>query len=261
MDIKPIIQSLEKHISNTRAERHSALNIWMDYMIDLFDISHFYTPDGFQKAILRKNEESHELMNATMEWLNLSANAIENGRSEDILGTVYEELFQSRGKASSLGQFFTPMNICDLMSKITFQEDSHNTRINDCACGSGRTLVSHFMEKLRKDDNPRKCYYVGEDIDISSVKMCALNMMIHGMQGRVIHHDTLKDPIYFDLGYEINEIRYPFLTPYYSIRKISYKKPQEVEQREQKLIREQHAQRAIKQIISQPDKDGQYSLF
>jgi type I restriction-modification system DNA methylase subunit len=93
-------------------------------------------------------------------------------------------------------------------------------KINDCACGSGRTLLAGASAA----GFPRSNYYIGEDLDIVSVKMCALNLMIHGCQGRVVQHDTLTNPICFDYGFRINDIRYPIATPYYSLTRISFKK-------------------------------------
>ena len=61
-----------------------------------------------------------------------------------------------------------------------------------------------------------RSYYVAEDLDGTSVKMCALNMLIHGMRGCCICHDTLLRD--FAFGYEINEVRYPFPCECYSIR-------------------------------------------
>lgn len=42
-------------------------------------------------------------------------------------------------------------------------------------------------------------------------------MMVHGMNGRVICQDTLamSTP---SVEYFVNEVRYPFSTPYYSVR-------------------------------------------
>lgn len=76
------------------------------------------------------------------------------------------------------------------------------------------TLLAAYTEN-------KSGYYVGEDIDGISCKMCALNLMVHGARGRVICHDTIASPVYFNWGYEINEVRYPIPTPFYSLRLIS----------------------------------------
>ena len=68
--------------------------------------------------------------------------------------------------------------------------------------------------------------------------MCALNLMVHGARARVICHDTLANPVYYNWGYEINEVRYPFPVPFYSLRLISNvkpDKPREIEKRVEQL--------------------------
>lgn len=273
--IKEIIKHIQTHARKHTIEAHNTLNAWLDYMIEYFDISQYRTPDGWAKMQDAKFKESPELYSATYLWMSLTADNMEKGQSSDVLGYVYEELFQSKSKASSLGQFFTPMCLSDLCSMLTSDGKKNNrVTVNDCACGSGRMLVSHYMQATSKNQTNNNSYYVGEDIDITSVKMCALNLMIHGMHGRAIRHDTLRDPISFDYGFEVNEVRYPFPTPFYSLRRITYKETEE--QRKARLSEiEKPAPRITPKKtakpkeqtettvlpLSKPDKDGQYSLF
>lgn len=272
--IKEIIKHIQTHARNHTIEAHNTLNAWLYYMIEYFDISQYRTPDGWAKMQDAKFKESPELYSATYLWMSLTADNMEKGQTSDILGSVYEELFQSKSKASSLGQFFTPCSLSDLMAKISYNPTEGRHAVNDCACGSGRTLLSHYMTASANEQKPKSHYYVGEDIDITSVKMCALNMMIHGMHGRAVRHDTLRDPISFDYGFEINEVRYPFPTPFYSLRRIKYKETEE--QRKSRLseigkpspritpkkpTKPKEQTEATVLPFSKPDKDGQYSLF
>lgn len=279
--VKEIIKHITNHTNKLNIERHNTLNTWLDYMIEYFDISQYRTPEGWAQMQDKKYRESPDLYTATYMWMDITATDMEAYRTSDILGTVYEELFQSKGKASSLGQFFTPLPICDMLSQCTWQNNQKRFNVNDCSCGSGRTLVSHYMEKLRRN-NHTPAFYIGEDIDITSVKMCALNMMIHGMHGRAVRHDTLMEPVSFDYGFEINEVRYPFPTPFYSLRPITYQETEE--QRKARLLEPIGTKKTpiaidppIKPIkstkttpkpqettvlpLTKPDKDGQYSLF
>lgn len=213
--IKDIVKAISRNAYRKNIERHNTINAWLDYMIDFFDASQYLVKGGFERMQKEKFKESEELYMATYMWMEITADNMEKGQASDVIGAVYEELFQSRGKASSLGQFFTPVPLCDV---ITICSQDGNLRINDNACGSGRTLISHFME-FSKGGETSKAYYIGEDIDMSSVKMCALNMMIHGMRGRAIRHDALIDRG-FDYGLEVNEVRQPFPSMFYSVRKI-----------------------------------------
>lgn len=210
--MKKIKELIDTHCRNNSIDLHNGLNTLLDYMIDFFDYSYYY--GNIEEHWKNKKEESEELFLVTLDFMNRATIALEKGSWIDFFGRLYESQYQSKGKASNLGQFFTPESLCDLMANVT--HNKNEDMINDPACGSGRTLLAYFAKSEDKAG-----YYIGEDIDIVSVKMCALNMMIHGMRGKAIRHDTLNHPNTFDLGYEINEVRYPFPTPYYSVRKIS----------------------------------------
>lgn len=215
--MKEVVKLIELHCNKQKVDVIRGLDVTTDYLIDCFDIRYFYKAGGWEKHIMEKKQESEELFKVLMIWMEKVSVALENGSWLDFFGEVYESMYQSKGKASALGQFFTPPAVCDLMAQ--FCGKSNTANVNDCACGSGRTLLAQWSCAENK-----KGYYIGDDIDYQSVKMCALNMMMHGMRGRVVRHDTLTNPILFDIGFELNEIRYPFPTPYYSLRKIHYTK-------------------------------------
>lgn len=213
--MKHVQELIQKHCSENEIDIHQGLNALLDYLIEFFDFKYYL--ENWEEHILKMKEKSEPLFEVCTIWLNTVTKEMDKGKSIDFFGELYESMYQSKGKSSTLGQFFTPTSLCDLMSKLTSnKEDGKKEVISDPACGSGRTLISYYMHS-----DYHNAYYIGEDIDIISVKMCALNMMIHGMRGRVIRHDTLREPVHFDYGFEINEVRYPFPTPYYSLRRIS----------------------------------------
>jgi type I restriction-modification system DNA methylase subunit len=215
--MKEVVKLIEKVVTEKKIDRHQGLNAVLDFLIDIFDIKHWKEPEGWFKAVAKAEQEEPHLYRIMMIWMDKVATAMENGSWLDFFGGVYEEMYQSKGKASALGQFFTPSHLCDLLAYCSSPTEG---MINDSACGSGRTLLAAGAQSGFAREN----YYVGEDIDIVSVKMCALNLMIHGCQGRVVQHDTLTNPICFDYGFRINDIRYPIATPYYSLTRISFKK-------------------------------------
>ena len=216
--MKAVVKILERHVAERGIDRHRGLEELCDFLLDLFDARHYLSPNGWEAHARKQSEKEPHLFSICMIWMQRVTEAMEKGEWLDFFGGLYEEMYQTRGKASTLGQFFTPEHLCDLLTRCT-GADGERT-INDPACGSGRTLLAHFAHS---GFSP-KGYYVGEDIDTISVKMCALNMMMHGMRGRVVRHDTLKSPLHFDFGYELNEIRYPMPTHYYSVRRIQYRK-------------------------------------
>lgn len=119
----------------------------------------------------------------------------------DAFGVIYEEIIASKSKCSNTGQFFTPSSLCDLMTKVTNggkDEKISGKIIGDCACGSGRTLLSFHSHNLGN-------YYIAEDIDPMCVRMTVCNFLLHGVEGEVICHDTLCSPDSCNFAYRVNE--------------------------------------------------------
>lgn len=255
--MKETISLIEKVVREKNLDAHQGLNAVLDFLIDMFDIKHYLSKDGWFSAVSKAEKEEPHLYRIMMIWMEKVSTAMEKGSWIDFFGGVYEEMYQSRGKASTLGQFFTPPNICDLMAKISSPVKG---RVNDCACGSGRTLLAGASAA----GFPRSNFYIGEDLDMVSVKMCALNLMIHGCQGRVVRHDTLAEPICFDYGFRINDIRYPFETPFYSLTRIKMTREEKKEvQIEEKTNKVNIEQKDIHPSDNVPKTEGvkQLSLF
>lgn len=102
----------------------------------------------------------------------------------DPLGEYYEVL-AGKYKKASLGQFFTPKSLCDLMSAISLNGQDWDNKINDCACGSGRLMLSANRQV-------KNMYYIGQDLDFICAKMSAINLCMHQMKGEIHCMDTLR---------------------------------------------------------------------
>lgn len=121
---------------------------------------------------------------------------------QDLLGKLYMTLGISNNNA---GQFFTPYNVCQLMSDVSFNKKEVAKKIhtigyigvNDPSCGAGATLIS-FAEKcsesFKKLDYKNHVYFVGQDIDLKCVQMCYIQLSLLGLAGYVIWADTLTTP-------------------------------------------------------------------
>lgn len=97
----------------------------------------------------------------------------------DLFGYMYE-LLSSQGKKSSLGQFFTPECLVEMMVQMTQEtKPGERKKMLDPACGSGRML---FISHVHAPGN----FQYGVDIDQLCVKMTAMNMMLHGCVGEVV---------------------------------------------------------------------------
>lgn len=228
-NIKDFVKYLTEVSDNHGIKQEERLDAFCDFIISLFSTDS-YKPEGFKPDVA--TPENNDYITLVSIWCWMVAKEMEKGNAFDLFGQLYEQMFLLKSKASSNGQFFTPDSLCMLMSVITDAEGEEKesnrelVMINDPACGSARTLLAHFMKKTH--DNPAlagRYYYEAADIDLPTCKMAACNMMIHGMQGRVVCQDQLLLPTPTAIFY-INEVRYPFPSGMYSIR-VEYPKKED----------------------------------
>lgn len=221
MDKKKYIDVLTEQADKHHRPQEMALSDFCDYLIKFFSIDAFKAGTAeYSQHVLSCTKKNPDFAGLALLWLDDVKTAMERGEWLDVFGILYEEMYLSRGKASKTGQFFTPQSISDLMARIRTLRVGDYGKVNDCAAGSGRLLLAHYIDKSKLDHSAgRRFEYVAQDSDPIACKMCALNLMAHGMYGRVECRDTLRmtEPT---AVYVINEVKYPFNTPYYSVRKI-----------------------------------------
>ena len=231
-DIKQFVKYLTEVSDNHGIKQEDRLDAFCDFIINLFSTKS-YKQEGFKPDVATPENEDYIALVSL--WCEMVAEEMEKGNAFDLFGQLYEQMFLLKSKASSNGQFFTPDSLCRLMADMTDAdvEEKVSKRgfvmVNDPACGSARTLLAHFMRKTH--DNHALAghyYYEAADIDLPTCKMAACNMMIHGMQGKVICQDQLSLPTPTAIFY-INEVRYPFHSGMYSIRVVYPKKEEQAE--------------------------------
>jgi hypothetical protein len=102
----------------------------------------------------------------------------------DIFGDFYMEQI-SHGHN---GQFFTPEHICELMARVQ-GNIKNGSRVLDCACGSGRTLLA--AAKIN-----RNVSFYGADIDRNCCMMCLINQCLNGLLGEVAWMNSLSNQFF-----------------------------------------------------------------
>jgi hypothetical protein len=113
---------------------------------------------------------------------------------EDILGSVYMELWISNGKT---GQFFTPIHLARAMAEMTLcglaplSPGDAPYKLYDPSCGSGVMLLAameyfevHWPHMLDAD----LVQFYGQDIDATCCTMAKLNLRFH-RAGRMLRHE------------------------------------------------------------------------
>lgn len=213
VDVPAPLKPFNKIFESLAGYRHDAERVFSDFIE--ISISNFqFTPTEGLKERIEKTYDPKEIVilgNLFKEYVRLMNEQLQSRSWYDALGQMYEALASS-GRRSGLGQFFTPMEICDMMTSITVAkpEDNRIISINDPACGSGRTLLS--TNAYLKG----RCVCFAEDMDHICAKMAVLNFLVHGVVAEVIHHDSLS-PNSFFAGWHVNpvlrESGVPSITP------------------------------------------------
>lgn len=126
--------------------------------------------------------------------------ALENNPDQDFLGKLYMQLNLG---SHWHGQFFTPYDVCKMMSLITIgdtvrskAEDRDYIAVSDPACGAGATLISAANTfKERGINYQEKVLFVGQDIDRVVGQMCYIQLSLLGCAGYICIADTIANPV------------------------------------------------------------------
>ncbi|GAO98351.1 putative type I restriction enzymeP M protein [Caedimonas varicaedens] len=147
-------------------------------------------------TVPKRNEVLVKLMNAIGD-LNLG-NYGDN--SIDLFGDAYEYLMTmyAANAGKSGGEFFTPQEVSELLTRIAVAGKTEVNKVYDPACGSGSLLLK-FAKVLGKE-NVRNGFF-GQEINITTYNLCRINMFLHDInyeQFDIAHGDTLIDPKHWD---------------------------------------------------------------
>ena len=128
---------------------------------------------------------------------------MEQLRSEDVRGDVYEHLLLKLKTAGTNGQFRTPRHIIKMM--VEMMDPKADDLICDPACGTSGFLVesSEYLRKKKKAEvlfnAKNKEHYMnqmfhGSDMDRTMLRIGAMNMMTHGVSNpNIEYRDSLSD--------------------------------------------------------------------
>lgn len=147
-------------------------------------------------TVIQRNERLVKLIDAVGE-LNLG-NFQDN--SIDAFGDAYEYLMTmyASNAGKSGGEFYTPQEVSELLTKITLVGKTEVNKVYDPACGSG-SLLLNFAKILGKE-NVRQGFY-GQEINITTYNLCRINMFLHDInfeKFNIAHGDTLTAPAHWD---------------------------------------------------------------
>jgi type I restriction enzyme M protein len=118
----------------------------------------------------------------------------------DAFGRIYEyflgEFAKSEGQKG--GEFFTPTALVKLIVEII---EPYHGRIYDPACGSGGMFVQSaaFVAEHKKNPGSEISVY-GEERVAETVRLCKMNLAVHGLSGDVKQGNSYYEDIHESLG-------------------------------------------------------------
>jgi type I restriction enzyme M protein len=142
--------------------------------------------------------------NKTLIQILQSINDLEFGEFEDssidILGDVYEYLAQIyvSYNINLGGEFFTPPEVSELLTRITTVGKANVRSVYDPTCGAG-ALLAKFVDIVGKNNISDGVY--GQEISRTTHNLCRINMILHNMhygKFNIAHGDTLTNPKHED---------------------------------------------------------------
>ena len=117
----------------------------------------------------------------------------------DAFGKIYEyflgKFAMSEGQKG--GEFFTPTSIVKLIVEVI---EPYHGRIYDPACGSGGMFVQSaaFVERHRK--NVREISIYGQEKVAETIRLCKMNLAVHGLAGDIRQGNTYYEDIHRSVG-------------------------------------------------------------
>ena len=118
----------------------------------------------------------------------------------DAFGDAYEYLMTmyASNAGKSGGEFFTPADVSELLTRLGTVGKTEINKVYDPACGSGSLLLK--AEKVLGHEAVRNGFY-GQEINITTYNLCRINMFLHDIgydKFSIACEDTLINPQHWD---------------------------------------------------------------
>ena len=147
-------------------------------------------------TVAKRNEKLVMLLNGIgeMKLGNYQDNTI------DAFGDAYEYLMgmYASNAGKSGGEYFTPQEVSELLTRIAIVGKTEVNKVYDPACGSGSLLLK--AAKILGKDNIRQGFY-GQEINLTTYNLCRINMFLHDIdfdKFNIACEDTLMSPAHWD---------------------------------------------------------------
>lgn len=184
--LERIFRHIEESAQGTSSEGQFA------GLFDDFDVN----SNKLGATVAKRNEKLVKLLNG------VAAMNLGDVKQHDIdaFGDAYEYLMTmyASNAGKSGGEFFTPADVSELLTRLGTVGKTEINKVYDPACGSGSLLLK--AEKILGKDAIRNGFY-GQEINITTYNLCRINMFLHDVEFDkfdIACEDTLKNPQHWD---------------------------------------------------------------
>lgn len=161
-------------------------------LFDDFDVN----SNKLGSTVAKRNERLVKLLDGVAA---MNLGSVKN-HDIDAFGDAYEYLMTmyASNAGKSGGEFFTPADVSELLTKLGTVGKKTVNKVYDPACGSGSLLLK--AEKILGKDAVKNGFY-GQEINITTYNLCRINMFLHDVgfdKFDIECEDTLTNPQHWD---------------------------------------------------------------
>ena len=161
-------------------------------LFDDFDVN----SNKLGATVAKRNERLSKLLTGVA---NMNLGGVK-GHDIDAFGDAYEYLMTmyASNAGKSGGEFFTPADISELLTRLGTVGKTEINKVYDPACGSGSLLLK--AEKILGKNAVRNGFF-GQEINITTYNLCRINMFLHDIgfeKFNIACDDTLTSPQHWD---------------------------------------------------------------
>ena len=161
-------------------------------LFDDFDVN----SNQLGPTVTRRNERLVKLLNGIAD---MKLGDVK-GHNIDAFGDAYEYLMTmyASNAGKSGGEFFTPSDVSELLTRLGTVGKTRVNKVYDPACGSGSLLLK--ARKILGKDGVTLGYF-GQEINLTTYNLCRINMFLHDIEFDKFDiecEDTLTNPQHWD---------------------------------------------------------------
>lgn len=189
-NLNETLETVFRHIEESAKGSESESDF--EGLFDDFDVN----SNKLGATVAKRNEKLVKLLSGVAK-MNLGD---VKGHDIDAFGDAYEYLMTmyASNAGKSGGEFFTPADVSELLTRLGTVGKTEINKMYDPACGSGSLLLK--AEKVLGRDAIRNGFY-GQEINITTYNLCRINMFLHDVgfdKFNIACEDTLISPQHWD---------------------------------------------------------------